>query len=500
MPAQTALRILRIFSLTLPIAATASTVTPATAPAYSAAWQPVAQGSLQNGVRYAVLPRRGTEPGVGLLIRIEGGFIAEHRPGERGLAHLIEHLALASPTVSAPNDLHHLVRVGLPLAFPAPTVGTTSWRETNLFVSARTTHTADLDTLLSLFREAASDMTLRADAVDEQRADVMREMGRRKLGNVIYASFIAAVAPGSPNDVIDAQNSDDVPTASIATIRALYHRLYRPENTMVVVVGDVDSAATAALIRQRFGDWHPVELAPTRPAIPTFRSDRIAPISASSLREGRTAAVISIVMSTPPPPSDRTQQMQAALIDLVAIRAVNDRLALAQAAAPPGKRGFLIENGEEGHRLFLLWDNVAPGQWRPGVAALKALTCDLNRKGFSGAAWDAAKLGIIRDLEQRAATMASVPNVELAKDLSHALADHRDLIPPDELLRYARGWLPTFRERAGSDWWRGQWRRGIEHIRVETPELAGMMKPTDAIRAALERAGVRDAGCRLRES
>lgn len=118
---------------------------------------------------------------------------------------------------------------------------------------------------------------------------------------------------------------------------------------------------------------------------------------------------------------------------------------------------------------------------------------------FSGEAWAAAKLGAIRDLEQRVAAMRSVPNVELAKDLSHALADDRALVPPDERLRYARNWLPTFGERAGSDWWRGQSHRGVEHIRIPTPELATVTTPIAAIRAALGDAQLRDAGCRVRE-
>ena len=35
-----------------------------------------------------------------MLMLVQGGFIAERRPGERGLAHLIEHVAFISPTRS----------------------------------------------------------------------------------------------------------------------------------------------------------------------------------------------------------------------------------------------------------------------------------------------------------------------------------------------------------------------------------------------------------------
>lgn len=467
------------------------------APVTGNAWRPVVEGRLPNGLRYAVLPRRSNDTGVGLLMRIEGGFIAERRPGERGLTHLIEHLAFISPTKEATEELRRFLRLGLPLTYPAPSAGTTSWRETNLFVSTRTTRSADLDTMLMLLRGVAGDMVFRADAVDEQRADVMREMAERKPGNDIYADYIAAVAPGSPTDVIDAQNHDDVPTASVETIRALYHRVYRPENLMIVIVGNVDPAATKALIQQRFGSWRGIGLAPEQPAFPTFEPARIAPISYSG-EGGRMIVINSLAMPTPAPPTTRGQQMRSMLMDMVAVRAVNARLAGPGDA--PGKTGLFIENGEYGHRLFLLWDSVVPGQWRSGVTGLKKTTCALRTTGLSAPEWAAARQSVIGELEQRATNMLAAPNVELAKDLSHALADARDLIPPDELLAYARRWLPTIGEKTGNDWWSRQWRAGVEHIRVESPELATIQEPQAAIRAALAEADPSKDSCRLRPS
>jgi Peptidase M16 inactive domain len=241
----------------------------------SSDWGRPVTGRLGNGVRFAILPRQGSEPGVALLMRNEGGFIAERRPGERGLSHLIEHIVLHSPTIGAPDDLDHFKRIGMPLTLPAPNAGSTSWREANYYLSTRTAAPGDLDALLTLFREAAAGMTLRADAVDTSRGEVIREMADKKLGNEIYANYIAAIAPGSPNDVIDAQNSDDVPTASIDTIRDLYGRLYRPENMMIVIVGDVKTDEVRALIQKRFGDWKRTKPAPRQTPFPMFQRDRI---------------------------------------------------------------------------------------------------------------------------------------------------------------------------------------------------------------------------------
>lgn len=454
----------------------------------SFSWGKPLIGRLANGVRFAILPRQSQESGIALLMRNEGGFIAERRPGERGLAHLIEHVVFHSPTVGSPDDPDHFTRVGLQLTLPAPHVATTSWRESNYFLSSKTAQTGDLDSILALLREAASDLTFRPDTVDGQRISVMQEMADKKLGNEIYASYIAAVAPGSPNDVIDAQNSDDVSTANIDTIRGLYRRLYRPENTMIVVVGNVKVDDLKTLIDKRFGNWAPLTLT-SRPApFPTFQRDHIRPISFSALPQGRRTALVTVVMPTPMPSSSRDRQARADVMDLLVTHAVNNRLSTLQPANPAGKVGMFVENGEQGQRQIMLWDNYAEGLWEPAIANLQRITCDLTVSGFTADEWEAAKLSLTTDLGRRAVDMPKVANADLAKELSHALADGRSLVPPDELLRYARDTLPRIDARSGNKWWRRQWGSGVKHLRVEGPELAKVPDPVSVIRVTANEA------------
>lgn len=458
-------------------------------------WGTPVIGRLRNGVRFAILPRRGTEPGVAVLMRNEGGFIAERRPGERGLAHLVEHIVFHSPVTHAPDDFDHLKHLGMPLTLPAPSAGSTAWRETNYYLSTRSTAPEDLDTLLTLFREAAAEMTLRPDAVDASRGEVVREMADKKPGNDLYARYVAAVAPGSPNDVIDAQNSADVPTASIDTIRAFYHRLYQSQNMMLVIVGNIDASAARTLIEKRFGDWKPAAPAFRTAPFPIFRGDRIRPISFSARPEGRRTVLMTVVMPTPAPARTRGDQARAEVMDLLVTQAVNHRLGALQPGSPSGKTGMFIENGEQGHRQIMVWDSYAGDQWQSAVASLKAETCRLSISGFSEAEWAVAKRNLLSDLAARAAAMPGVPNVELAKDLSHAIADGRSLIPPDERLRRARRLLPAIDARSASKWWRRQWGNGVEHLRVEAPELASVGDPIAAIRNGAKGA---DRVCALR--
>lgn len=436
------------------------------------------QGRLGNGLRYVIVSRRANEPGVSLFMQVKGGFIAERRPGERGLAHLIEHLAFHSPTRSAPDDAQRFRSVGLPLTFREPAGGTTTWRESDYYVVSSTTRLADIDALLGLYREVASELIFRPEAVDEQRAAVMREMAEKRLGNVMAARHIAAVAPGSPNDLIDTQNSDDVPTATIETIRALYERLYRPENTSLVIVGDINAQEIAALIERRFGDWRGAEPRVEQAPIPTVRPEQIAPVSHSALPEVRRAALITVTSPLPPPAPTRQQQIEALLWDMLAMRAVNERLAQTQTAGAPGKYGVFIENGEQGHRLIMVWDNFEPGQGRSAVSGLARATCSLRSNGLSELEWTRARQQVLHELEGRAMYMT---NFEMARQLADDIAVGRDAIPPAELLHHARDWLPTIEAHDMNDWWRRQWREGVQHVRVEAPELAVLQDPNRAI-------------------
>ncbi|HEV7287836.1 insulinase family protein [Sphingomonas sp.] len=455
-------------------------------------------GRLANGLRYAILKRKSAEPGAGVLMRNEGGFIAERRPGERGLSHLIEHLVFLSPTRAAPETYRRFVAVGLPLTFGAPSAATNSWRETNYFLSTRRTDPGDLDILLALFREAATELTFREDAVDAGRAEVMKEMAEKRAGNALFASYIAAIAPGSPTDVIDAQNSDDVPTASIATIRDLYHRLYHPAAMVVVVVGDVDVAATQAAIAARFGSWAARDSASAPVGHPQFVRDRIRPVSVAATPGGRRAALVTVVMPTPRPADTVAAQARAMLLDQMAITAITSRLRTAQPNSPPGKVGALIETGEQGHRQLMLWDHYDAGQWSPAVQHLRRTSCDLVRSGFSEAEWAAARDTLTGELERRAAAMATVPNVDIAKDLSRAVADGRALILPDALLAHARAVLPRIDARSGSAWWRAEWRAGREHFRVEEPDFTDTAAAERDVRDAVNGSATH-AQCRLRE-
>lgn len=69
----------------------------------------------------------------------------------------------------------------------------------------------------------------------------------------------------------------DIRNMTAADLRAWYERYYRPNNAIVVVVGDVEPDAVHALARQYFGplEPRPVDATKPRPEVPQFGTKRV---------------------------------------------------------------------------------------------------------------------------------------------------------------------------------------------------------------------------------
>jgi len=74
-----------------------------------------------------------------------------------------------------------------------------------------------------------------------------------------------------------------------------FKRFYRPENVVVVVVGDFDFAQAEALIRQYYAGWAPGYQAPAVPAEP----EQTAPRTASVEYRGRTLPMLTLNWMAP---------------------------------------------------------------------------------------------------------------------------------------------------------------------------------------------------------
>ncbi|MFA6219257.1 MAG: insulinase family protein [Erythrobacter sp.] len=212
-------------------------------------------GRLPNGVRYAVR-RNGVPPGqVSIRARIDAGSLYEAE-SELGYAHLLEHLLF--------RESRYL---GQAAAIPTwQRLGATFGSDTNAETSpTQTVYKLDLPNIDPA--KLAESMKLLSGMV---RAPVLSDANVKAEVPIVLAEKRERGGPqeraanASRETLFAGQRlATRVPIGTEATlgaatgksVGAFYRRWYRPENTVIVVVGDIDPVQLAAEVERWFGDW-----------------------------------------------------------------------------------------------------------------------------------------------------------------------------------------------------------------------------------------------------
>ncbi|HYD25155.1 MAG TPA: insulinase family protein [Croceibacterium sp.] len=221
-------------------------------------------GRLDNGMRYVVRPN-ATPKGTGMVqFWVDAGSVAETED-ELGYAHFIEHMAFNGSTRVPEGEMIRLLeREGL--AFGPDTNASTNFDVTSYMLNLPRNDPALLDTALMLMREVASELAFNPEAIEREKGVVLSERRVRdtyELRNVIDGLQFQYPGARFP-ERLPIGTVETLQGATADKLRALYQRLYRPENTAVIVVGDFDPDAVEAAIAKHFSSW---QAAPIVPAV-----------------------------------------------------------------------------------------------------------------------------------------------------------------------------------------------------------------------------------------
>ncbi len=212
-------------------------------------------GTLPNGLRYAIMHNEMPQDGVSMRMRIGSGSMAEH-DDEQGLAHFLEHMAFRGSANMADGDIVRLLqRQGL--TFGADTNAMTSQSETVYQFNFPHVDDTTLHTGLSLFREISDRLTLTPAAVDAERGVILSE--ERLRDTLSYQSYKASLKYALSGTRYLARwpigQVDTIKTATAAQLRRFYQANYRPDNTTLIVVGNINVNQVEQDIKSLYADW-----------------------------------------------------------------------------------------------------------------------------------------------------------------------------------------------------------------------------------------------------
>lgn len=215
-------------------------------------------GVLDNGLRYVVMRNETPKNAAALRMVIDTGSLNE-TDAQQGLAHFLEHMAFnGSVNVPEGEMVKRLERLGL--AFGADTNASTGFEQTTYKLNLPSVDKAVLDEAFFLMRETASNLLLGEDAIERERGVIASEKLARDT--VRFRSYMALqnfLQEGSTRTLRSPIGLDEtIATMPRSEFEAYYRAYYRPENTTVVFVGDLDPTEAIARIEDTFADWQPV--------------------------------------------------------------------------------------------------------------------------------------------------------------------------------------------------------------------------------------------------
>lgn len=359
----------------------------------------VRTGTLSNGLTFLIRQNRQPEKRALLRLAVKAGSIDE-ADDQRGLAHLLEHMAFNGSTRFKSGELvSYLESIGS--RFGPDVNAYTSFDETVYMLEVPTDREGILPRGLEALSDFAGGIALETAEIDRERGVVIEEWrGRQGAGSRMQAPQMQALYGESRYvERLPIGLPEQLKAVPAERVRDFYRDFYRPDRMAVIAVGDFDPAAMESLIRTNFSGLAARPSAP-RPVypVPAHEATRFAVVSDREAQGSSVSIVHKRRAEAYVTAGDYRRSMMRGLVyDMVGGR-------LAEIARRPAAPFLRASVGSESLgrdvESFTLSARVADGGVGRGLEALAQEIARLRQHGFGEAELDRAKRDVVATYER----------------------------------------------------------------------------------------------------
>ncbi len=224
---------------------------------------------LSNGLQVILVPMSSG----GLVAYwsvVRTGARDEYEPGRTGFAHFFEHMMFRG-TKAYPADVYQAITTEI----GADSNAFTSDDLTGYHLSIAA---EDLETVMKIESDRFQNLAYPKDMFQTEAGAVYGEYRKNRM-NPFFAVYEAVhktaferhtyghTAMGYEADIQAMPNLFDYS-------KTFFDRYYRPENVVLLIVGDLDPAATMDLVKKYYGGWEPGYVAPQVEAEPEQTAEK----------------------------------------------------------------------------------------------------------------------------------------------------------------------------------------------------------------------------------
>ncbi|KAH1049403.1 hypothetical protein GLYMA_08G030800v4 [Glycine max] len=226
-------------------------------------------GTLDNGLRYYVRCNSKPRMRAALALAVWAGSVLEEED-ERGVAHIVEHLAFSATKKYTNHDIIKFLE-SIGAEFGACQNAVTSADDTVYELLVPVDKPELLSQAISVLAEFSSEIRVSKDDLEKERGAVMEEYrgSRNATGRLQDAHWMLMMEGSKYAERLPIGLERVIRTVSSETVKHFYKKWYHLCNMAVIAVGDFsDAQDVVELIKTHFGQKIPD---PDPPLIPTIQ-------------------------------------------------------------------------------------------------------------------------------------------------------------------------------------------------------------------------------------
>jgi zinc protease len=450
----------------------------------------VITGTLPNGLRYYV--RRNTRPENRVLawLAVKTGSIHED-DDQRGLAHLLEHMAFNGTKHFKPGELVSFFETA-GARFGPHVNAYTSFDETVYMLQVPTDKEGLVDKALLALADFAGGLSLDAGEVDKERGVVIEEW---RLRQGAQSRILEQQAPVLYHESRYAQRlpigtPEILKSFPVSRLKDFYETWYRPDRMSVVVVGDIEPAAIVAKLTELFSPLTPTRASAREPNrdMPDH-AETLVNVSADP--EAQTSSV-SVLLKHPKLSQGTVEDYRRDLVRQLMYQMLN--LRFAEIAQRPGAPFLAAGAGAQELGADTMATSLGARVTDGGIAAgLEAILLEARRArefGFTEGELDRARRSVIAAYERAFAERDKTESGSYAREYTGNFLDGEPIPGIAVEFETTKALVPGVTLAEVSAAARELLADKSRVVLSTSPQKAGLTLPSEAdLRAVLARAG-----------
>jgi zinc protease len=438
----------------------------------------ITTGQLENGLRYWIRENREPKNRADLRLVVHAGSVLEDKD-QRGLAHLVEHLAF--------NGSEHFPRQALVdfmesigMRFGPDLNAFTGFDQTVYMLKIPMDSEEILEKSFLILEDWAHGLTFDPAAVDKERGIVIEEwrLGQGAAERMRAKQFPVLFRGSRYAERMPIGTKETIETAGVEALKRFYRAWYRPDLMAVIAVGDFDRTRILDLIRKHFAGIPRAKGAPARPVYPVPRHNDLLFAVATDREE--TNSSVAVYHKLPVADQSKVASYRRMLVERLFDAMLNARFAeIAQKPGAPflgaaSSKGRLVESKE----VYALSALVPEGGIARGLQALYAEGERVARFGFTETELERQKSEMLRAFERAFTERATEVSGDLAEEFTRSFLEEEPT--PGIAWEYEahKRFMPKISleeiDRLAKEWMTGPNRVVV----VNAPEKAGVPVPT----------------------